>query len=70
MENEEVVSNDMNNFVGTTVMIECGEGSVLVGSPERTCQENGEYSGSENPTDCICELQTWTALKDYLSIPF
>lgn len=53
MENGEVVSSFRNNFVGTVIEFGCDEFSVLEGSPKRTCQNDGIYSGSEGMNDCI-----------------
>ncbi|KAJ8035351.1 Sushi domain-containing protein 2 [Holothuria leucospilota] len=60
MEDGEVVSSYSNNFVGTVIEFGCDEYYVLEGSPKRTCQDDGTYSGSEVISDCIYEATVYT----------
>ena len=40
---------------GSTATYECDSGSILVGSLERTCQDDGNWSG----TDPTCDGELW-----------
>ena len=42
------------NTVNDTVIIECNENFILMGSATRQCQQNGEWSGTV--TKCIGKL--------------
>ena len=54
-----------NTTFNSTITYSCQLGYNLVGTPERTCQANGSYTGVE--PSCMSELLVWAAIKHYLS---
>ena len=48
--------NQPGNSVGTVASYACNDGFQLIGDKTRTCEEDGEWSGTDPTCKCECIL--------------
>ena len=47
-----VTTNPDRYAQGSVATYTCSSGYILVGTSQRTCESNGQWSGSQNPPTC------------------